>query len=136
MKALGGAVRAREHAERERAAKEQERARLAEEAEALRSAEGSRLERGELHAADLQRQGAWEVRTQWDDEERARGVATAREGEGRAKDGEGKARGAVASAEAEAKVVDKHRDEWVAEGERAAEAVAEEGAREAWRPRR
>jgi hypothetical protein len=135
-KVLSVAVATREEAERARLAAEAERARRAEEAGHVRAAEGNALLRGELSAADLQRQGAWEARTQWDDEERARRVREAEEREATARGGEGDARAALATAEANAKVVTEHRTRWVAEGEKAAEAAAEEGAAEAWRPGR
>ena len=135
-RSLASAIREREEAERVRLAAEAERARRAEEAKRVREVEASALDRGELSAADLQRQGAWEARTQWEDEQRARQVDAARERESSTRRGEGKAMAEVAKAEAGAKVVTEHRARWVKEGERKAEAAAEEGAAEAWRPRR
>jgi hypothetical protein len=136
VKALSMAVHTREEAERARLAAEADRARRTVEAEQVRAGEQSALARGELSAVDLQRQGAWEARTQWDDEERGRRVATARESEAAARGSEGDARAHLATAEANAKVVTEHRAKWVQEGEKAAEVAAEEGAAEAWRPRR
>ena len=133
---LAVSIEAREQAERTRIAAEAERERLAEEARETRTAEQRALGRGELSVADLQRQGAWETRMQWDDQTRAAEIAAAVEHEAAARDGEGRARGRVSAAEAEAKVVTEHRGRWVADGERRADAAAEEEAAEAWRPRR
>ncbi len=136
VKALASAIRAREEAERVRLEAEALRARLAEEARQLRDAEDRALARGELSVADLQRLGAWQARTRWEDDARAEQVAAAEESVERARAGEGTAQSEVRTAEAEAKVVKKHRSRWASEAERAAEAAAEEGATEAWRPRR
>jgi hypothetical protein len=133
---LSAAIRAREEAERVRLAAEAERARQAHDADRVRAAEASALDRGQLSAADLQRQGAWEARTQWEDGQRARQVDAARERESSARGGEGRAMAEVAKAEAGAKVVTEHRARWAAQGERAAEAAAEEEATDAWRPPR
>jgi hypothetical protein len=132
---LAASIQAREGAERARLAAEAERARLAEEARQARAKEERALGRGELSVADLQRQGAWEARTQWEDQARATEVAAATERETAAREGEGRARSRVSTAEAEAKVVTEHRGRWVAEGQRAADATAEEEAADAWRPR-
>jgi hypothetical protein len=133
---LATSIQAREAAERIRLEAEAERARRAEEAERSRASEAVALERGELTAADLQRLGAWEARTHWDDQARGEQVTAALGQEKLARDGEGRARSHVATAEGEAKVVTEHRGRWVADGERAAEAAAEEQASEVWRPRR
>jgi len=135
-RALASAIEAREAAERGRRSAEAERARHADEARRARESEAGALARGELSAADLQRQGAWDARVRWEDEERARRVAAAGEREATAVGAEGEARGGVAKAEAESKVVAEHRARWAAEGARAAEVASEEGAAEAWRPRR
>ena len=81
------------------------RARLAEEARQLRDAEDRALARGELSVADLQRLGAWQARTRWEDDARAEQVAAAEESVERARAGEGTAQSEVRTAEAEAKVV-------------------------------
>jgi hypothetical protein len=136
MTELSAAVRAREDAESARLAVEAERARQGELARGVREAEARALGGGELSAADLQRQGAWDARMQWEAEERARVLAAAVDAEARAHGGEQKARGEVGKREADARVVTQHKERWVAEAERKAEAAAEEGAVEAWRPRR
>ena len=136
MNELSAAVRAREEAERKRLVLEDERARVAAEARQVRLAETARLDNGELRAADLQRQAAWDLRTQWDAEARAERVAAAREHEVGARAGEGTARSEVLEAEAKAKVVTRDQARWAHEKERAAEAAGEEAAAEAWRPRR
>ncbi len=136
VKELSSAIRTREEAERARASVEAERARQADLAKETREAEGRALGRGELSVADLQRQGAWEARVRWEDEERARSVVAAVDAEARAQGGEGKARDDVARKEADAEVTLQHRGRWEAERERKVEAAVEEGAAEAWRPRR
>jgi hypothetical protein len=133
---LAASIQAREAAERERLAAEAERARRADEARRACIAEAEALGRGALTAADLQRQGAWAARTEWDDQASAADVTSATEREATARDGEGRAKSRVTTAEAEARVVTEHRARWVAEGERASEAAAEEAAAEVWRPRR
>ena len=136
VRELAGSIATREGAERARIAAEAERARRAEVARQARIAEEKALLGGELSAADLQRQAAWDARTQWDDQASAEEVKRAVERETTAREGEGRARSRVATAEAEARVVTEHRARWVAEGERAAEAAAEEDAAEGWRPGR
>jgi len=136
VEALSAAIQTREEAERLHVAALAERTRQAEQAQRVRDAEANALGRGEISVADLQRQGAWEARTQWEDQEQALHVARAHEREAAARGGEGEARAGVAKAEADSKVVTKHRTDWAQERERAAEAAVEEGAAEAWRPRR
>jgi hypothetical protein len=133
--ALAKSIRAREVAEDSRAVAEAERLRAAEEAKRTRGNEAEALARGELSAADLQRQASWQARTQWDDAERARRVVIAREQEARALEAERGARAGASDAEAAAKVVTKHREGWVSDSARALEASSEEGAAEAWRRR-
>ena len=133
---LAAAIRAREAATSARLAAEAEQARLAAEARKLRAAEEAALAGGRLSAADLQRGAAWGTRTAWDDQAGAEQVATAAAREAAAVDGERRERSKVAATEAEAKVTDEHRDRWHADAERATQATAEEGALEAWRPRR
>ncbi len=132
---LAKAIVAREGAERARVEAEAERARQDALAKQVRDAEAGALASGALLAADLQRQGAWDARMRWEDEERARKVADARGAEVHARSEERGARTAVATAEAEAKVVSNHKDRWTKERDRALEAADEEGAAEAWRSR-
>jgi hypothetical protein len=136
VRELATSIQAREAAERTRCEAEAERARRAEEARRSHADEVTALEKGELTAADLQRQGAWQAREAWDDQARGEQVAAAVGQEKLARDLEARARSNLATAEGEAKVVTEHRGRWVAEGERALEAAAEEQASEAWRPRR
>ena len=132
---LAVAIHEREEAERRRVLAEAERARLEAEATRVRGAEAQALQRGELRVADLQRQGAWDARTRWEDEERARSVAALGEQEAAARAGESQARTAVALRDADVKVVSEHQARWDAAGRRAEEAAEEEGAAEAWRPK-
>jgi len=135
-KELAQAITAREAAERGRAAAEAERARVAEETRRTKEAERAALDRGQLSAGDLQRESAWAARARWDDEARAAAVDRTKEHESAARSSEERAKQRAAVADGEVKVVEKHRERWVKDADRAAEAAAEEGAAEAWRPRR
>jgi hypothetical protein len=134
--ALSSAIRAREDAELAHRRTEAERARHAEVARRVCEEESGALDLGKLTASDLQRQHAWQARTQWEAEERQQRVATAIGREAAARNHERQAMSSVATAEANAKVVTEHRARWTAARDRAADAAAEEGAAEAWRPRR
>jgi hypothetical protein len=136
VKGLASAIVTHEEAERQRLELERERALLAREASAVRDAEARALVEGRLSVADLQRQGAWVARQEWEDAERGRAVSAARDREGESKKAEERARADVAAAEAEARVVERHHERWNAAGRRASELAEEEGAAEAWRPRR
>ena len=134
-RALAIAIRAREKAERCRLEAEVERARLEAEAARVRDAESCVLWRGELSVADLQRQGAWDARTRWEDDERARSLAALAETVATARAGEGQARADVAVGDAEVKVVSEHQSRWESAGRAVEEAAEEEASAEAWRPR-
>ncbi len=136
VRELAQAVTARERAEAERLAQQaRERAHAAKLAQVV-AAEREALERGELHAADLARAHAWQLRT---DAERAAlqaAVDQARGAEQQSRGVEDAARGEVAARRADSDVVDKDRARWEAEGRKREEAKEEEAMNEAFRPRR
>jgi hypothetical protein len=133
---LAKAVAQREQAEQAR--RERELARAAQEARAARVIEEERgsLERGELHAADLARAHAWQLRSDAERAALSSEVERARAAETEALKGESAARAQVAERRAEADVVDKDRARWTAEGRKGEEAREEEAMAEAFRPRR
>jgi hypothetical protein len=133
---VSDAVRARDEAERRarEAAREEAEAKAA--AEAVREAERGALARGELTAADLARAHAWEGRAEseiadLEDRARAAGDATAR-----AHADEARAREELGRRRADADALAKHREKWDDRVRREGEARDEEGAEEAWRPKR
>jgi hypothetical protein len=134
-RALADAVRAREEAEQKRLAAEREARARAARSEAARETESEALRQGELSVADLQRQGAWEVRVQAEEREAGRVLRDLTAEEATRRSGEASAKAGVTSGEAELKVVLEHRSQWQDAKERADEAVEEEVAAEAWRPR-
>jgi len=136
VQGLAQAVAQREQAEQARLLREQ--ARAAQEARAARVVEEERgsLERGELHAADLARAHAWQLRSDAESAALSSEVDRARAAETDALKGEGAARTQVAERRAEADVVDKDRARWTAEGRKRQEAKEEEAMAEAFRPRR
>jgi hypothetical protein len=135
-KALASAIDKRERAEQQRRAAEAERERVKEHARAVREREQAALERGELLAADLMRGDAWETKVRDEEARRAREVAEASAREAEAQGTEDRARGDLATREAEAQVVEKDRERWVKREKRGEEQREEEGAAEAWRPKR
>jgi hypothetical protein len=132
---LGAAVRLREEAEKNRVAAELERTHRLAEASEVRDGESRALGHGVLTAADLQRQGAWQARMHWEDEEAARAVSDLAAREEALRDSEGRAKALVAQREADSKVVLEHQTKWKDTERRAEDAAEEEAAAEAWRPR-
>jgi hypothetical protein len=133
---LAKAVAEREQAEQARLAREQ--ARAAQEAQAARVAQEERdsLERGELHAADLARAHAFQLRSEAEHAALTNAVDQARAVEAGAVKGEGEARDQVAARRADADVVDKDRARWTAAERKREDAKEEEAMAEAFRPRR
>jgi len=104
--------------------------------EEQRLSEEARLEAGRQRAADLQAEAAWQVAEQ----DRIRSLAQ-REQQAAAATAESEraeagARPALATAEAEARAVEKHRERWQAERNRAGELAEEDAAVDGWSARR
>jgi colicin import membrane protein len=135
-KDLASAIDARERAEQRRRAAEAEREQARGQARAVREKELAALARGELSAADLMRGDAWEARVREEEARRAREVAQAATKEAEAQGTEDKARGDLATRRADVEVVEKDRERWTAREKQAEEKREEEGAAEAWRPKR
>ena len=134
--ALTDAVRTREAAEVQRRDAEGVLAQALREAEEVRHLERAALDRHELSVSDLARRDAWEHRIERERVVLEDSLFLAREAEAAANVAEAAARRDVLLREADAGVVEKDHQRWrVAEGRRA-EARDEEGAAEAWRPRR
>jgi len=93
--------------------------------------ERDRLERGELTAMDLARGAAWGVSADLQRNEMARAVDVAQKEDARARSDAEKERAALATAQAEAKVVEKHHEKWRAVQQGADIARDEESAEEA-----
>jgi hypothetical protein len=136
VQGLANAVAERERAEQQRLAREQ--ARAAQEASTARIAQEERdsLERGGLHAADLARAHAFQLRSEAEHAALTSAVDEAREAEAGAVKGEGQARVQVAERRADADVVDKDRARWTDAERKRADAKEEEAMAEAFRPRR
>jgi hypothetical protein len=103
---------------------------------ATAQSERARLEHGELTAADLARGAAWSIAAGMKQKEMARALDVAQAEQKRTRSVVEHERASLATAEAEAKVVDKHHAKW-----RAAKALAdvardEENAAEAHQARR
>jgi hypothetical protein len=122
---LAAKVAAREQAARRRADAERAAAAHEQAVAAARAEARAALERGELRAADLAREGAWDVRVREERAELERRIRDARAAETAAEGAEASARRAVAAREADAKVVERHRDRHDAR-ERASVLAAEE----------
>ncbi len=133
---LAEAVRAREASEARRAHAARETAHHTARADDVRADESSRLTRGELTVADLARADAWEGRIRAEAEALRAREDAARSAEDEARLVEGDARGALASRKADHDVVVKDKARFVDIARRAQEARDEEGAAEAWRPKR
>jgi len=93
--------------------------------------ERERLERGQLTAADLAREAAWGLSASLARKEMTRAVEAAQDEHARATSQADQERSSLATAQAEAKVVDKHHDKWRAAGQAADIARDEESAEEA-----
>ena len=134
--ALAEAVGTRETAEAQCRQAESVLARALREAEQVRHLERAALDRHELSVSDLARRDAWEHRIARERMALEGSLSLAREAEVEANRAEAAARRDVVLREADAGVVEKDREKWLfAEGRRA-EAREEEGAAEAWRPRK
>jgi hypothetical protein len=131
---LSRAVNEREHAEHEESAAEHAREEAAAEAERAREEERAALARGELTAADLASQGAWEVRLAAE----ARALETrVRETQSQAEAAREQERAAVlelSNRKADVDVLTKDRERFEAAQRKSAEAREEEAAAEAHRP--
>ena len=132
---LAESVRTREVAQGARAASEARRDDHAERARLERDAERAALERGELRAADLMRQDAWEVRVAAEREAHERQLAETEARETAAREEERAARGGLSARKADEEVVTQHRAKWQSAEDKAREARDEEAAVEAWRPK-
>jgi hypothetical protein len=128
---LAKAVDARQKAENAKRAAEAARETAEERAARARDAEREALERGELSAADLMRAQAWEIGVAEERKRLAQQVATAEQGEKKARDQEDGARGTLATREADAEVVEKDKDRFVAKLRAKDLAKEEEAAEEA-----
>ncbi|MFO0742610.1 MAG: hypothetical protein U0270_42445 [Labilithrix sp.] len=130
---LGGAVRARENAERAKAqAAASQRAAQAE-AAAVRAHEQDRLAQGELSVADLARGQAWEIGAQARIAALGRATATADDKARAATSAESAARGQLAQAMADRDVVTKDEARFKERLVKKQVAAEEEQAEEAWR---
>ncbi|HXN30327.1 MAG TPA: hypothetical protein VN894_00640 [Polyangiaceae bacterium] len=134
VRALAEATRARDTAERKVLASERDRQAHGAAAESVRRVEAQALAEGGLRAADLARAAAWEARIATEREAMTSAVGRARDEEADARAGEVRALDAVASRNAEAKVVAKDRARWDGAQRKRAEGREEEAACEAWRP--
>jgi hypothetical protein len=127
--ALAGALRGEERAAADRRVREEERKRHEEAVRATESAEQARLERGELTAADLLHGAAYQAAAAVEQKRLAGRVTDAAQKEREARVLVDQRRASLARAKQESEVVERHRDEWQAEGVRA-ELAAEELAAE------
>jgi hypothetical protein len=133
---LAAALARRGAAERERRAAEQRQDAHEEAAAQVREAEHDALARGELHAADLARAGAWEARVASEREALAANVGRALGGEAQARAAERTSQEEVAARQAAAEVVAADRARWDEALRKKAETKEDEAAEEAFRPRR
>jgi hypothetical protein len=128
---LAKAVDARQKAENAKRVAEAARETAEERAARAREAEREALERGELRAGDLMRAQAWEVGVAKEHEQLAKQVAAAAQGEDEARDHENGACGSLAARQADAEVVEKDKDRFVATERNEQIAKEEEAAEEA-----
>ena len=128
---LAKAVDARQKAESTKRAAEAARETAEERAARAREAEREALEKGELRAGDLMRAQAWEIGVAKEHEQLSKQVAAAAQGELEAREQENGARGALATRQADADVVDKDKDRFVAKEQQKQIAKEEEAADEA-----
>lgn len=135
-KAVGEAKRRTEQADHQARAATSRRQAEEAEAAAVSGAERERLEEGTATVADMVRAAEFAVGAQ----ERIAGKRQVEEGAHRALDEEKSkeedARVALRQADADAKVVDKHRDQWAKENRARAEQAQDEAAEEVWNSRR
>ncbi len=122
---LADAVTARQAAERKKAEADAIQARAEEAARLLREKERLALDSGTLRAADLHRAQAWEMGVAETQKRMAREVEVASQGEATARTREDEARTKLAAREADADVVEKDKEKFVA-GEVARQLAKEE----------
>jgi hypothetical protein len=130
---LGGAVRAREEADRARSAAAASQLAAEDEAAATRAAERAMLAEGVLRAGDLARGQAWEIGAQARIADLARVTASAEARAGEAQRGEDAARGELAHAMADRDVVAKDETRFQQKVAKKLAAAEEEQAEEAYR---
>jgi len=131
---LAAAVAGRDASERQRLAAEERRDGHDAQAVRVREAEQEALGRGELRAADLAREDAWEIRVAAERGALTGAVDRSRAAEQEARAAEARARDDLAAREADAGVIEKDRARWEEQQRRLAEAREEEEAAEAYRP--
>ena len=136
VKGLASAVSLREAAERRRVAVGHQRVAHEAHTAGVRDAERDALERGDLSAADLAQAHAWQLRAEAEAAAIAAEEQRARAAEATAADGQKRAQDQVATRRADADVVAKDRARWSERERKRADAVEEEAAAEAFRPRR
>jgi hypothetical protein len=128
---LAKAVDSRQKAEAAKRAAQTARETAEERAARARDEEREALARGELRAGDLMRGQAWEIGVAEEQKRLTQQVAVAEQGEKKARDQEDGARGALASRQADAEVVEKDKDRFVAKERSKQIAKEEEAAEEA-----
>jgi hypothetical protein len=128
---LAKAVDARQKAENAKRAAETARETAEERAARAREEERQALERGELRAGDLMRAQAWEVGVAKEHDQLSKQVAAATQGEANARAEENGKRGDLASRQADAEVVEKDKERFVAGEQKKQLAKEEEAAEEA-----
>jgi len=128
---LAKAVDTRQRAEAAKRAAQTARETAEERAARARQEENEALARGELRAGDLMRAQAWEIGVAEEQKRLSQQVAAAEQGEKTARDHEDGARGALASRQADADVVDKDKERFVAKERDKQIAKEEEAAEEA-----
>ena len=136
VRGLARAVRERELAEQRREGAERAHDLHAQTSETARASENTALERGELRASDLAAARAWEARVAAESDALKGQVRGATGAESSARDAERGAGEAVATRQADAQVVEKHRERWADGLQKRAAAKEEEEAAEARRPQR
>ena len=130
---LARAIGDREAAERAHRAAEAAKARAEAEAQRARDEEAERLARGEATAADLARQGAWEIAARAEAGANQQRVERAALATQRAHETEEQARAQLASRKADADAVHQDHARWKAREEKRVLSREEELAEEAWR---
>jgi colicin import membrane protein len=133
---LAEKARAREDAEAKTRSSEEARRAGEAKSDALRSHEEGALLRGELRAADLMRGDAWEIRAHAEQDELKKREEMARANEDAARSVEDGARVRVGERRADANVIARDQEKWEGAQKKVRDAKDEEGAVEAWRPRR
>jgi hypothetical protein len=128
---LAKAVDSRQKAEDAKRAAQAARETAEERAARARDEEREALARGELRAGDLMRGQAWEIGVAEEQKRLSQQVATAEQGEKKARDREDGARGELAARQADAEVVEKDKGRFVAKEQQKQIAREEEAAEEA-----